>query len=413
MEEPETLLEPHAPVSRTAKGFERAGQGINAPVILSNIPGSFAWSVLHERHPALIQQVRDAFPYTPDQHRALDLLLEEITNGVIQPLDSTTHDRQAWDAWGRGYFGRRWPDVPFLWAESYFYRKLLAAVSYFDPGPWQGIDPFEPFKHAELHGSAVDAELAALDELAALPADKQAEALLHASLWGNRADLGFRISAGAAAHSDRASSLVADDSALLWSLLDNRAPGRVYIVADNAGRELMPDLILIDHLLCTGWAGEVVLHVKPYPYYVSDATTADVIACLRRLVGAPGQAGEVGNRLWQAMGTGRLTVRAHAFSCAPLPYHDMPDDLREDFASASLTIMKGDLNYRRLVGDRVWPATTPFTALTAYFPGPVAALRTLKSDVVVGLTDQTVSALEATGQPWRTSGTHALIQARS
>ena len=51
--------------------------------------------------------------------------------------------------------------------------------------------------------------------------------------------------------------------------------------------------------------------------------------------------------------------------------------------------MKGDLNYRRLVGDRLWPPTTPFADVTAYFPGPVAALRTLKSDVIVGLDART------------------------
>jgi hypothetical protein len=88
----------------------------------------------------------------------------------------------------------------------------------------------------------------------------------------------------------------------------------------------------------------------------------------------------------------------------------MPDDLRADFASAKLTIMKGDLNYRRLVGDRHWPATTPYATATGYFPGPVAALRTLKSEVVVGLDEATVAALDAGGQPWRTGGTHALIQ---
>jgi hypothetical protein len=72
--------------------------------------------------------------------------------------------------------------------------------------------------------------------------------------------------------------------------------------------------------------------------------------------------------------------------------------------------MKGDLNYRRLVGDRNWPATSSFAALTDYFPGPVVALRTLKSDVIVGLDPATLADLDNTGTAWRTSGTHALIQ---
>ncbi|MFD9539654.1 damage-control phosphatase ARMT1 family protein [Streptomyces sp. NPDC060022] len=394
----------------TRVAAETAGH-TGAPVILGNEPGSFARGVLAERHPALIQQVRDAFPYGPRQHRALDALLDEITHGVVEPLDAAAPDHGIWQAWGREHFGRSWFDAPFLWAESYFYRRLLAAIEYFDEGPWQGIDPFAPFKLAELNGSAVDDELRSLDRLADAPADERATALLHASLWGNRADLGFRVAADEPL-GDADPGLVADDSALLWSLLPVGAPATVSVVADNAGRELIPDLVLIDHLLRRGRAERAVLHVKPGPYYVSDATTADVVDSLRRLVGAPGAAGGIGRRLWEAMGEGRLEVRAHAFFCAPLPYEEMPEDLREEWGAGALTILKGDLNYRRLVGDRLWDPTTPFADRTAYFPGPVAALRTLKSDVVVGLEPQMLSALDASGGAWRTSGTHALIQAR-
>ncbi len=382
-----------------------------APVILSNRPGSFAWGVLDKRHPALIEQVREAFPYAPRQHRALDTLLDEITNGVVEPLDVSDEDHDRWSAWGRDHFGRPWYDAPFLWAESYFYRRLLAAIDYFGDGPWQGVDPFAPFKQAELRGAAVDEELQALDALADVPADERATALLQASLWGNRADLGFHA-AGGPALGDAVRGLVADDSEVLWSLLPAGAPAVVAVVADNAGRELIPDLVLIDHLLEHGRAERVVLHVKPYPYYVSDATTADVIDCLRRLVQAPGEAGRIGKRLWKAMGTGRLDVRTHPFFCAPFPYEEMPGDLRTEFATATLTLLKGDLNHRRLVGDRLWDATTPFADVTAYFPGPVATLRTLKSDVIVGLERQTLDTLERSAQAWRTSGTHALIQAR-
>ncbi|KQX51499.1 MULTISPECIES: damage-control phosphatase ARMT1 family protein [unclassified Streptomyces] len=383
---------------------------VGAPVVLGNEPGSFAWSVLAKRHPALIRQVRDAFPFGRRQHEALDVLLDEITNGVVQPLAPADHDHVRWAAWGQEHFRRSWYDAPFLWAESYFYRRLLGAVGYFGAGPWQGVDPFAPFKRAELRGDAVEEELRALDTLASASAEERATALLHASLWGNRADLGFRVSAGEPAVDDAAVvALVADDSATLWQLLP---AGTVAVVADNAGRELIPDLVLIDHLLAHGHAGRVVLHVKPYPYYVSDAMTADVVDCLRRLTEAPGEAGRIGGRLWKAMAAGSLEVRTHPYFCAPLPYEEMPEDLRKEFADAELTILKGDLNYRRLVGDRLWNPTAPFAELTAYFPGPVAALRTLKSDVIVGLEQGTLDALERSGAVWRTSGTHALIQVR-
>ncbi|MER6099132.1 damage-control phosphatase ARMT1 family protein [Streptomyces sp. NPDC001728] len=386
---------------------------VGAPTVLGNEPGSFARGVLAQRHPALIRQVRDAFPYGRRQQEALDALLDEITDGVVRPLAPADHDHERWAAWGQEHFGRSWYDTPFLWAESYFYRRLLDAVGYFGPGPWQGVDPFAPFKQAELRGDAVEGELRALDALASASAEQRATALLHASLWGNRADLGFQVSAGEPAVDDAAASaLVADDSATLWQLLPAGASATIAVVADNAGRELIPDLVLIDHLLEQGHAERVVLHVKPYPYYVSDAMTADVVDCLRRLTEAPGEAGRIGGRLWKAMAAGSLEARTHPFFCAPLPYEEMPEDLRKEFADAALTILKGDLNYRRLVGDRLWHPTVPFAERTAYFPGAVAALRTLKSDVIVGLEQGTLDTLERSGAVWRTSGTHALIQVR-
>ncbi|MFS8197882.1 damage-control phosphatase ARMT1 family protein [Streptomyces sp. CWNU-52B] len=381
-----------------------------APVVVGT-PGSFARGVLDERHPALVERVRRATPYPPAHQRALDALLDEITEGTVERLGDDEPDAGHWR--DEPYYGQRWADVPFLWAESFFYRKLLAALRHFTPGPWLGIDPFAPFKHAELAGAEVDDELSALDRLPSLAPPERDRTLLLSSLWGNRADLGFQLSAGEAGLGERVQGLVVDESATLWKILDAGEPGKVCLVADNAGPELLPDLVLADHLLTTGRAARVVLHLKPYPYYVSDATTADTLACLDRLTGASGHAAAVGERLRRAVVEGRLIPRTHPFSCAPYSYDRMPADLREDFASATLTVMKGDLNYRRLVGDRHWPATTPFAEATAYFPGPVAALRTLKCDVVTGLTPGVLTELDAGTEAWRTSGTHALVQVRT
>ncbi|MCS0602156.1 damage-control phosphatase ARMT1 family protein [Streptomyces sp. LP11] len=383
-----------------------------APVLLGGEPGSFPHSVLAERHPAIIERVRGAFPYGPAQHRALDALLANCAEGAVEPLPADAPDRDRWLEWDLAeHTGRSWYDVPWLWSESWFYRRLLDAVGWFGPGAWRGVDPFRPFKRAELDAPETDAELAALDGLRELPEEERGRALLHGSLWGNRADLGFRISAAGAEAHGPAPALVADDSEALWSLLPPGGTGTLVLVADNAGRELVPDLLLIAHLLAEGRIARAVLHVKPYPYYVSDATTADVVDALHRLRAAPGAAGAYGGALWAALADGRIDVRAHPFSCAPLPYSRMPADLRAEFAAATLTVLKGDLNYRRLVGDRLWPPTTPFQRVTDYFPGPVAALRTLKSDVITGLSADTEAALVAAeDQRWRTNGTHALIQ---
>ena len=198
----------------------------------------------------------------------------------------------------------------------------------------------------------MEEELRALGTLASAPSEERATALLHTSLWGNRADLGFRVSAGELALADAAASnLVADDSATLWQLLPAGTSATVAVVADNAGRELTPDLVLIDHLLEHGHADQVVLHVKRCPYYVSDAMTTDVVDCLRRLTEAPGEVGRIGGRLWKAMASGSLEVHTQPFFCAPLPYEEMLEDVRREFVGTVVTILKGDLNYRRLVGD--------------------------------------------------------------
>ncbi|WP_035849331.1 damage-control phosphatase ARMT1 family protein [Kitasatospora azatica] len=380
-----------------------------APVIRIDEPGSFAWGVFHERHPELVRRVLDALPYGPGERAAIERLLVESTSGVLEPLGAAAHDHAQWLEWGQGLWGAAWGRAPFLWAEGYFYRRLLEATGYFRPGVWQGIDPFAPFKSAELASAAVDEELAALGGLGGLKKTEREAALLSSALWGNRADLSFQLTAEAAA--DASSGLIADDSSTLWAELERARGGRVCLVADNAGRELLPDLVLLDHLLTSGLAAQAVLWVKPQPYFVSDATMTDLISTVERLRTAPEQAAAViGRRLRSALGTGRLAVRTHPFFCAPLPFRQLPADLRAQFDGVTMTILKGDLNYRRVVGDRLWPPTTPFAEVVDHFPSPVAALRTLKSDVIVGLTPAEVAELDATGEPWRTSGRYAVVQ---
>ncbi|MET9646196.1 damage-control phosphatase ARMT1 family protein [Streptomyces syringium] len=380
-----------------------------APVIISS-ESPFASDVFAKRHPALIERLVAAWPIGPEQHRALSALAEEGVHGVIRPLPDTAADAGLWQEWGSEFYGRPWAEVPFLWAESFFYRRLLEATGYFEPGPWRGVDPFAPLKRAELAGEVVSAEIAALDDVVGLADDELRQALLLSSLWGNRADLSFQITAG---RGTEASSLVADDSARLWELLRSEAGGTVAMVADNAGSEMVADLVLIDHLLTRGLAREVILHVKPSPYYVSDATLADVADCLRALLLSKGEAQAVGERLREAATLGRLHVRTNSFFCAPFDFTAMPEALRHEFTSATVTILKGDLNYRRLTGDRWWEPTIPFAEVTTYFPGRVAALRTLKSDVIVGLETGTLAELNETSPQWRTSGAHALVQVRS
>ena len=86
-------------------------------------------------------------------------------------------------------------------------------------------------------------------------------------------------------------------------------------------------------------------------------------------------------------------------------------DLYRYLSESSLIIFKGDLNYRKLVGDRSWPTTTTFSeALHGFCPAPVCTLRTLKADVVVGLGDGKAKELQAIAENWMVSGEYAVVQ---
>lgn len=368
------------------------------PRIMTANPAEYAHSVLAERHPALIEQVRAAHPYGPAQHAALDALRAEITGGVVTAVAPGAADSQAWAAWVREWLGRSWFDLPFLVAEALFYRRLLDAVGYVAPGPWQGVDPFAPAKAAEL---------AALPPLPSGTPSR--DDLLLAAVWGNQADLGFLLDHGGRAKpGEVGEGLLVDDSPRLWAALDAAGAGRIVYVADNAGRELTADLLLIDRLLADGH--RVVLHVKPSPTFVSDATVADVVATLGALAAGSDAGRAVAERLRLAARGGALDVRTHWFWTAPFSFHHLPPDLVAELRDASFVLLKGDLNYRRLLGDAWWPPTAPFDDAAAYVPAPLATLRTLKSDVIAGLPTAVADRLERDEPGWRTTGHYAVIQ---
>ncbi|WP_214402648.1 ARMT1-like domain-containing protein [Pseudonocardia lacus] len=392
-----------------AGGRAQRDAAAEPPALTAADPASFAWTVVHRRLPRAAEQARNANPYLPEQIEALDRLVAELS-GAVGPLAGGGPDTAAWREWGKGRIGRGWDEVPLLWAEAYFHRRLLAAVDFFAPGPWHWLDPFAHLKTGELVDPLLEAELAELDWVADVDPDRRGRALLLAAVRGARADL------GAAAHAARFESdtnpdpaLVVDDTDALWELLA-AGPAVLCVVADNAGRELLADLLLVDELLESGRAGQVLLHVRPVPFHVADATAADVAAALRRLAAAGGYATTAARRLQDAFRRGRIRLRTDWFHTGPLGFDAMPAELAADVTAAGLTILKGDLNYRRLVGDRAWPPGTDLAHAAGYLPGPVAALRTLESEVVVGVPEATTAALDRRAPGWRIAGTHALVQ---
>ena len=82
--------------------------------------------------------------------------------------------------------------------------------------------------------------------------------------------------------------------------------------------------------------------------------------------------------------------------------------MRRELGAARLVISKGDAHYRRAVGDALWAPETPFSRVTSYFPAPLLALRTLKSDPIVGLPGGVAERLDLEDPRWRVNGRRAV-----
>jgi uncharacterized protein with ATP-grasp and redox domains len=291
----------------------------------------------------------------------------------------------------------------------------LEATGYFRSGRGHRVDPFAAKKAAELAPDAAPGAANAL--LAALPEDPAArfEALVHASLWGNRSDLSYEVAARLGRPTgvpEERANLLADDTARVWDMLRRKGCARLAILADNAGTELMMDLALADYLLCQDLVEEVQLHVKPHPFFVSDATGEDVSAAVDALASAGGAAGELAQRLGAQMARGDLRLVNHWFYGTSLFYFELPPDLRDLLGGMDLVVAKGDVNYRRLLGDAHWPPTTSFVRATRYFPAPLVALRTLKGEIIVGLEAGEAERLRKEDPAWLINGRRGVVQAR-
>jgi hypothetical protein len=185
---------------------------------------------------------------------------------------------------------------------------------------------------------------------------------------------------------------------------------RVDFVNDNVGLDLLFDLALADLLLDKGWVGRVVFHLKAWPFFVSDAMPDDAGATLALLEASPGPAvRELGARLRAHQTAGCLRLEAEPFWTSPLMFHQFPSSLRADLARSGLVILKGDVNYRRLLGDRHWPHTARLEAVAVGFPAPLLVLRTLKGEIVVGLAPGQAESLAAQDPTWLINGQRGLI----
>ncbi len=388
--------------------------------IRTDLSNAFANNTMRVRLPAIIDEtVEQNADYPAGVKGRLRDLRDSIAGGAPIPrLDgASASDHAEWDEALRRQCAivsaeATWHNAEWFFAETYAYRCLIEAARWRE----SGRDPFLPKKRTELEGRA----LWQLLERATEPARNAEEDLRRAvalDLWANRIDLSYDAALTRGTEISPEDLLVDDRGPLLAYLAATatepgrlRAAGSIYIVADNAGSELAMDLALSDCFL-RHVCDEVVLCLKAHPTFVSDAAPADVWMMLAEMDRRGARAAALAGRLRAAWEEERLRFLPHTFWTSSRFLWDLPLPLRQRFNDARLVIIKGDANYRRAVGDCIWPAHTPFAHVLSYLDAPTLCLRTLKSDPIVGLpTAGAAAKLDLVDSEWRFNGKRGLIQ---
>lgn len=364
-----------------------------------------------------------------------------------------------------------WAEAEWLFAEVYLYRRLNVLFRSQPAAHWQTFDIFNALKQSTFKASYFGvtelalryknlvADVARLDKTS--EADQQLLQILfkefvEISLWGNATDLSLLTNAtlediksiqGAKAREESESKIVVNDTARAWETIIASATAtatggstRVDFVLDNSGFELYADLMLAAFLLQTKLATKCVFHAKDMPYMVSDVMLKDfdiLLQDLRDREFFPSGAASTpesqaldlfADDIAQFNKSGALTFQADSFWTTDLDYWNIDAaetkyhgaQVHAELQKADLVIFKGDLNYRKLTGDRKWARTTPWTTAI----GPLAhngvttlSLRTCKADVQVALPqglDEELCALWEKDHPgqgswWCSSGKWAVI----
>jgi uncharacterized protein with ATP-grasp and redox domains len=387
------------------------------PPIISDKPGSWANSTVVIRWPDTAREVLkdNEFPLSIKEN--ITQLIEDIPNHPIRHLeDPQAPDWEIWSSFITPWEGKNWLKVPWFFGEHYFYRRIIEAVDYFNTG----LDPFWKKKQLGLEKSQDDIKSLAvnLDQLQNNQKVEMLSGVFLSSLWGNQADLSL-WPAGSSANPEQFSQLalksylLADDSQKLLNQIKKIKPstGQLGLLLDNAGFELVTDLGLADTFLRCGFVSRVDLYVKAHPTFVSDVIEIDVHQAIEYLAKSSDQLTRaLGIRLEDYIKEGRLKIQAHYFWNSPLAMWELPPDLYKELGKADLLISKGDANYRRLLGDLEWDFTLPFHQVVDYLPAPLAALRTLKAELVVGLNLEQIQETYNQDPNWLVDGKWGLIQ---
>ncbi|XP_065085224.1 damage-control phosphatase ARMT1-like [Ochlerotatus camptorhynchus] len=411
----------------------------------------FAYYTMKERLPVILTQVIDQLSkdkeevvqhFGEDAREELKQAIGEIsklkyelqTDKEFRPIASELGDDQVWNDFigslgdDNTYYSACW-----LYAETYMYRRLHNIFE--STTTLKKLDYFQQQKHKALTNSydAMGAVLQSIEHFNQDKASKSEEEIgdffrkmLKLNLWGNRCDLSITAGQDVKQDGDPFSLLescdnyiISDHTVEVWNhVRQAKANGSavIDIINDNSGYELFTDLCLADFIIEHQLAARVNFNVKAIPWYISDVTPKDMRWTLNTLMAHPNPLlSAFGKRLQAHFDAGTLQLKeVDNFWTSPYEFHRLENinpKLYQELSEAHLLIFKGDLNYRKLLGDFNFPYTTPFReALRGFLPTSLCTLRTVKADLICGIAEGLSDELDAKDERWMVTGEYGVIQ---
>ncbi|XP_046400156.1 damage-control phosphatase ARMT1-like isoform X2 [Ischnura elegans] len=421
---------------------------------------SFAYTFTKDRMPVVITQVIDtlcrskieiAEKYREGSSEELKEIIGMLsklktdvqTNKALVPLSDSAKDAVRWNQFmaeqkeKRGDRDLTWFDCPFMFADCYFYRRI---AEFFEASKTLSTyDPYLKQKDDALKGSMESIKSLSkycnkitknIPQMSDEELKEETMNLFQVCMWGNECDLAMAIE-GVGHKSTNAikqviskkEQVICNDLECICLYLRDTKAGQepdkkieIDIIMDNAGYELFSDFCLADWLLSSSQVDRVTFHVKNMPWFVSDTNSHDILWVLSAFeVSDSEDILELLARWKSNFSSGKWKVKDdETYWTLPFSYHEMPSEdaeLYNQLSSSSLLIFKGDLNYRKLLGDINWKFSTPFgSALKNFTPAPLVALRAVKTEILVGVDSEVVMENNTKDPLWMIKGTHGVIQ---
>jgi len=422
-----------------------------AKAVVGNVEGSFAYISIRDRWPKIVTKIidqlhRNFYPLSREKGEECGKEVTELISKISEMRYRMETNKPLVNLEGKSEWERKWNieldkkreelggeskltwyDPPWLFVECYLYAKLNEFVTKTTHLLNYDIFAFEKDK------AFIDSEkmiVALLTELKLWENDKNIDEktilkrLIQISLWGNKCDLSLSCGDPSQIQENLFHSLEELSPSILSNdvekavdhIIENCKNKEFHVIFDNAGLEIITDLVLSEFLVDRNLVGKIVFHGKSFPWYVSDVTARDYKWVFETMENSKIEVLQYYGKKWKSRK--EFEFKFDDFWTTGHVYWDMKEDDPELFGElkkAGLVLFKGDLNYRKLVADRDWPYGVDLKfAVQSFKEIPFLTLRTLKAETVAGLPESSIKQIkEKFGDKdlsWMVSSDYAVAQ---